>query len=52
MTAIRKALVVGGGIGGLTAATALRRQGIEVDLVEIKPVMTVYGVGKIGRAHV
>jgi 2-polyprenyl-6-methoxyphenol hydroxylase-like FAD-dependent oxidoreductase len=47
MTAIRKALVVGGGIGGLTAAVALRRQGIAVDLVEIKPVMTVYGVGII-----
>ena len=47
MTAIRKALVVGGGIGGLAAAIALRRQGIEVDLVEIKPVMTVYGVGII-----
>jgi 2-polyprenyl-6-methoxyphenol hydroxylase-like FAD-dependent oxidoreductase len=47
MTAIRKALVVGGGIGGLTAAIALRRRGIEVDLVEIKPVMTVYGVGII-----
>jgi 2-polyprenyl-6-methoxyphenol hydroxylase-like FAD-dependent oxidoreductase len=47
MTAIQKALVVGAGIGGLTAAVALRRQGIEVDLVEIKPVLTVYGVGII-----
>jgi 2-polyprenyl-6-methoxyphenol hydroxylase-like FAD-dependent oxidoreductase len=47
MTAIRKALVVGAGIGGLTAAVALRRQDIEVDLVEIKPFMSVYGVGII-----
>lgn len=47
MTAIRNALVVGGGIGGLTAAIALRQQGIDVDLIEIKPAMTVYGVGII-----
>lgn len=47
MTAIRKALVVGGGIGGLTAAIALRQSDIEVDLVEIQPVMSVYGVGII-----
>lgn len=45
MTAIQNALVVGGGIGGLTAAVALRRQGIVVDLVEVQPVMAVYGVG-------
>jgi 2-polyprenyl-6-methoxyphenol hydroxylase-like FAD-dependent oxidoreductase len=44
---IRKVLVVGGGIGGLTAGIALRQRGIEVDQVEIKPVMTVYGVGII-----
>jgi 2-polyprenyl-6-methoxyphenol hydroxylase-like FAD-dependent oxidoreductase len=47
MTAIGKALVVGGGIGGLTAAVALRRAGIEVDLVEIKSSWSVYGVGII-----
>lgn len=47
MTAIRTALIVGGGIGGLTAAIALRRQGIDVDLIEIEPQMTVYGVGII-----
>lgn len=47
MAAIRKALVVGGGIGGLTAAVALRRAGIEVDLVEIKNTWSVYGVGII-----
>jgi 2-polyprenyl-6-methoxyphenol hydroxylase-like FAD-dependent oxidoreductase len=47
MSAIGKALVVGGGIGGLTAAVALRRAGIEVDLVEIKNSWSVYGVGII-----
>ena len=47
MTAIRTALVAGGGIGGLTAAAALAQQGIAVDLVEIQDVMTIYGVGII-----
>lgn len=47
MGAIRNALVVGGGIGGLTAAVALRRAGIDVDVVEIKNDWSVYGVGII-----
>ena len=47
MPAINNALVVGAGIGGLTAAIALRQQGIGVDLIEIKPDITVYGVGII-----
>jgi 2-polyprenyl-6-methoxyphenol hydroxylase-like FAD-dependent oxidoreductase len=47
MAIVRKALVVGGGIGGLTAAVALRRAGIAVDLVEIQPQVSVYGVGII-----
>jgi 2-polyprenyl-6-methoxyphenol hydroxylase-like FAD-dependent oxidoreductase len=47
MAAVRKALIVGGGIGGLTAAVALRRAGIEVDLVEIANTWSVYGVGII-----
>jgi len=47
MPAIRNALVIGGGIGGLTAGVALRQAGIEVDLVEINPKFTVYGVGII-----
>jgi 2-polyprenyl-6-methoxyphenol hydroxylase-like FAD-dependent oxidoreductase len=44
---VHKALIIGGGIGGLTAAVALRRSGIDVDLVEIKPDNSVYGVGII-----
>ena len=33
---IRTALVIGGGISGLTAATALAQRGVEVELVELK----------------
>lgn len=40
-----KILVVGAGIGGLAAATALRMRGHEVDLIEVKPDFAVYGVG-------
>lgn len=49
---IEKVLIVGGGIGGLCAAIALRRKGIAVDLVEIKTEWTVYGVGIIQQSNV
>jgi 2-polyprenyl-6-methoxyphenol hydroxylase-like FAD-dependent oxidoreductase len=52
MSEVNKVLVVGGGIGGLCAAIALRRQGVEVDLVEIKSDWTVYGVGIIQQSNV
>ena len=52
MSNISKVLIVGGGIGGLCAAIALRRQGVEVDLVEIKTEWTVYGVGIIQQSNV
>jgi 2-polyprenyl-6-methoxyphenol hydroxylase-like FAD-dependent oxidoreductase len=42
-----RALVVGGGIGGLSTAIALRQRGVEVDVVEINPRWDVYGVGII-----
>ena len=51
MTRIRKALVVGGGIGGLTAAIGLRRAGVEVEVVEDKTTWTVYHVGIILQAN-
>jgi 2-polyprenyl-6-methoxyphenol hydroxylase-like FAD-dependent oxidoreductase len=35
MTTIRNVLIVGGGIAGLTAATALARQGVTVDVLEL-----------------
>ena len=44
---IKKALVVGGGIGGLSAGVALRKAGVETDLVELHPTFDVYGVGII-----
>jgi 2-polyprenyl-6-methoxyphenol hydroxylase-like FAD-dependent oxidoreductase len=40
-----RVLVVGAGIGGLAAASALRDRGHNVDVIEIKPTMSVYGVG-------
>lgn len=42
---IRNVLVVGGGIAGLTAAVALRRQGVAVDLVELNAQWRVEGFG-------
>jgi 2-polyprenyl-6-methoxyphenol hydroxylase-like FAD-dependent oxidoreductase len=46
-----KILVVGGGIGGLTATLAFRRQGFDVDVVERDPNWAVYGVGIIQPAN-
>ena len=45
MTDVRRVLIVGGGIGGLSSAIALRRGGFEVDVVERNPAWDVYGVG-------
>lgn len=47
MTPVKRVLVVGGGIGGLSAAIALRKVGIETDLVEKNSAWSVYGVGII-----
>lgn len=41
----RRVLVVGGGIGGLTAAIALRQRGHDVELVEARDSWTVTGWG-------
>jgi 2-polyprenyl-6-methoxyphenol hydroxylase-like FAD-dependent oxidoreductase len=45
MSDIRRVLVVGGGVGGLTAATAFARRGVEVVLIERRPRFDVPGVG-------
>ena len=45
-------LVVGGGIGGLTAGIALRRKGHHVQIIEKDPDWTVYGVGIIQQFNV
>jgi 2-polyprenyl-6-methoxyphenol hydroxylase-like FAD-dependent oxidoreductase len=42
---VGRVLVVGGGIGGLTAATAFAQRGIEVVLIERRPGFDVPGVG-------
>ncbi|HEU0043515.1 FAD-dependent oxidoreductase [Sphingomonas sp.] len=42
---LARALVVGGGIGGMSAAIALRQRGVAVDLVDIDPEWRVYGAG-------
>jgi 2-polyprenyl-6-methoxyphenol hydroxylase-like FAD-dependent oxidoreductase len=45
MGEVKKALIVGAGIGGLGAGAALAQRGIETEIVEIKPKPNVYGVG-------
>jgi 2-polyprenyl-6-methoxyphenol hydroxylase-like FAD-dependent oxidoreductase len=45
-------LVIGGGIGGLTTAIALRQRGFDVDVIEKDPDWAVYGVGILQQANV
>ena len=47
MAACKSALVVGGGIGGLSVAIALAQRGIHAQIVEQKTESSVYGVGII-----
>jgi 2-polyprenyl-6-methoxyphenol hydroxylase-like FAD-dependent oxidoreductase len=42
-----KILIIGAGIGGLSAGIALRKQGYDVEMIEKDPEWTVYGVGII-----
>jgi 2-polyprenyl-6-methoxyphenol hydroxylase-like FAD-dependent oxidoreductase len=51
MTRPHKALIVGGGIGGLSTAIGLRKAGIHADIVEIKKQWMVYHVGIIVHAN-
>ena len=48
---VKKVLIIGGGIGGLSTAIALRRAGITVDLIEIKSEWKVYHVGIIVQGN-
>lgn len=45
-------LVIGGGIGGLSAAIALSRKGHAVTVIEKDPAWSVYGVGIIQQSNV
>jgi 2-polyprenyl-6-methoxyphenol hydroxylase-like FAD-dependent oxidoreductase len=45
-------LAIGGGIGGLTAAIALRQHGFAVQVIEKDPAWSVYGVGIIQQGNV
>ncbi|HZE92980.1 MAG TPA: FAD-dependent monooxygenase [Rhizobacter sp.] len=51
MANVRKVLIVGGGMAGLTAAIALKRQDINVESVELNPAWSVYGVGIIQSSN-
>jgi 2-polyprenyl-6-methoxyphenol hydroxylase-like FAD-dependent oxidoreductase len=42
---IRTALIVGGGIGGMSAAISLSRVGVAVELIDADPQWRVYGAG-------
>lgn len=45
MPAVNKVLVVGGGLAGTATAILLAQEGVAVDLVEVKPDVTVIGSG-------
>ena len=45
MTDVKRVLIVGGGIGGLTLASSLRRRDIDVEIVELSNDWTVQGLG-------
>lgn len=47
-----KILIIGGGIGGLTSAIALGRQGHDIEVIERDPDWAVYGVGIIQQGNV
>ena len=45
MATLERILIVGGGIAGLTLATALHRQGFTAELVERSPTWQTTGAG-------
>jgi 2-polyprenyl-6-methoxyphenol hydroxylase-like FAD-dependent oxidoreductase len=44
-TAVRRVLIVGGGLSGTAAALALQREGIDVEIIEREPVWGAVGTG-------
>ncbi len=51
MSSVKKVLIVGGGIGGLSLGIALRRAGMDAEIVELQKEFNVYGVGIIQQAN-
>ena len=51
MVAVNRVLIVGGGIGGLTAGLALAQRGIEAEIVEARLELSALGVGIIQNAN-
>lgn len=51
MTAVKKVLIVGGGIGGLSLGIGLRKKGIEAEIIEVQQEYKVYGSGIIQQAN-
>jgi 2-polyprenyl-6-methoxyphenol hydroxylase-like FAD-dependent oxidoreductase len=47
MSSVKNVLIVGGGIGGLSAGIALSKKGCSVEIVELQKEYNVYGVGII-----
>jgi 2-polyprenyl-6-methoxyphenol hydroxylase-like FAD-dependent oxidoreductase len=45
MAVVRKVLIIGGGIAGMSCAIQMRKAGIAVDLIEIDPGWRIYGAG-------
>lgn len=51
MAAIKKALIIGGGIGGLSLGIGLCLKGIAAEIVEIQQEYKIYGAGIIQQAN-
>ncbi len=51
MSSVKKVLIVGGGIGGLSSGIALAKIGCSVEIAEIHAAFNVYGVGIIQPAN-
>jgi 2-polyprenyl-6-methoxyphenol hydroxylase-like FAD-dependent oxidoreductase len=51
MARVKNALIIGGGIGGLSAGIALRKAGLKVDLVEVHREWNVYHVGIVVQGN-
>ena len=51
MPAVRKVLIVGGGIGGLSAAIALAKAGIDTQVAEIEREWKIYQIGIVVQAN-